>query len=68
MGHKSATEKDSGVERERDGKSEGGLHHHLSDRLKAHLRALKLRPVGNISQHRKPSGQVVCSISVKPVL
>lgn len=50
--------------RERDGKSEGGLHHHLSDRLKAHLRALKQRPAGNISQHRKSCGRTVCSIRV----
>lgn len=32
---------------ERNGKSEGGLHCCLSKRLKAHLRALKLKPAGN---------------------
>lgn len=49
VGHKSAMEKDSGQEeRER----QRGPHHHLSDCLKAHLRALKQGSAGNISQCR----------------
>lgn len=63
-GHKSAIEKDSGQEeRERDGKSEGGLRRRQSNHLKAHLRALKLKPAGNISQRRQTGGPAARSIS-----
>ena len=51
-------------ERERDGKSVGGPRHHLSDCLKAHPRALKKRPAGNISQCRKPGGAAALANSV----
>lgn len=53
MGHKSATEKDSGQEEEEMEKSVGGLRRQPSERLKSHLRALKQRPAGNISQRRE---------------
>lgn len=49
MGHKSAVEKDSGQEGGRDGKISG----RPSERIKTHLRALKQRPAGNISQRRE---------------
>lgn len=44
-------------------RSEGGLHRRLRDRLKAHQRALKLKPAGNISLHRQTGGPAARSIS-----